>query len=113
MTGARATTPKGERAAESIVEAAIRCLGRDGYAATSVQRIADLALDDVAKGAHRGYRYVLPKRDARAKVRVKEVQLLRSDGALAGPPSGWSGMTGDVNEGRGRSHLYLMWKVCA
>ena len=76
----------------------------------SIQRIADLALDDVAKGAHRGYRYVLPKRDTCTKAKVKEVQLLRSDSATASPPSGWSGMTKDVNEGRGRSHVYLIWK---
>ena len=43
MTGVRATTRKGERAAESIIEATVRCLARDGYAATSVQRIADEA----------------------------------------------------------------------
>jgi AcrR family transcriptional regulator len=43
VTGLRATTPKGERAAESIIEATVRCLARDGYAATSVQRIADEA----------------------------------------------------------------------
>jgi TetR/AcrR family transcriptional regulator, transcriptional repressor of bet genes len=43
VNGVRATTPKGERAAESIIEATVRCLARDGYAATSVQRIADEA----------------------------------------------------------------------
>lgn len=36
-------TPKGVRQAEAIIEAAIRCLGRDGYAASSLQRIADEA----------------------------------------------------------------------
>lgn len=36
-------TPKGARQAEAIIEAAIRCLGRDGYAASSLQRIADEA----------------------------------------------------------------------
>ena len=77
----------------------------------SIQRIADLALDDVAKGAHRGYRYILPKYDSQAKTKVKEVQLLRSSSTLASPPSGWSGMTKDVNEGRGRTHLYLMWRA--
>ena len=77
----------------------------------SIQRIADLALDDIAKGAHRGYRYILPKYDPQAKTRIKEVQLLRSNTTLTGPPTGWSGMTKDVNEGRGRTHLYLMWKA--
>jgi len=36
-------TAKGMRAAEAILEAALRCLARDGYAASSVQRIADEA----------------------------------------------------------------------
>ncbi len=38
-----ALTPKGTRRAEEIVEAALRCLARDGYAATSLQRVADEA----------------------------------------------------------------------
>lgn len=37
------STPKGVRQAEAIVEAAIVCLGRDGYASASIQRIADEA----------------------------------------------------------------------
>jgi AcrR family transcriptional regulator len=36
-------TAKGARQAEAIVDAAIRCLARDGYARTSMQRIADEA----------------------------------------------------------------------
>jgi len=34
---------KGERRSLEILEAAMRCLGRDGYAATSLQRVADEA----------------------------------------------------------------------
>jgi AcrR family transcriptional regulator len=34
---------KGERRAEQILDAALRCLGRDGYSATSLQRVADEA----------------------------------------------------------------------
>jgi len=37
------TTTKRERQEEAIVEATLRCLGRDGYAATSLQRIAEEA----------------------------------------------------------------------
>ncbi|MEA2348525.1 MAG: hypothetical protein QOG62_2312 [Thermoleophilaceae bacterium] len=36
-------TPKGRRRAVEIVDAALRCLARDGYAATSLQRVADEA----------------------------------------------------------------------
>lgn len=36
-------TPKGARQEQAILEATLRCLGRDGYSATSLQRIADEA----------------------------------------------------------------------
>jgi AcrR family transcriptional regulator len=43
LRGVGGSTAKGARAAEAILEAALRCLARDGYAATSLQRIADEA----------------------------------------------------------------------
>lgn len=43
MSPAGPPTAKGARAAEAILEAALRCLARDGYAAASLQRIADEA----------------------------------------------------------------------
>lgn len=36
-------TAKGSRQAEAILDAAIRCLGQDGYSGTSLQRVADEA----------------------------------------------------------------------
>lgn len=36
-------TPKGVRQSEEILEAALRCLGRDGYSATSLARVAEEA----------------------------------------------------------------------
>jgi AcrR family transcriptional regulator len=36
-------TAKGARQEQAIIEATLRCLGRDGYSATSLQRIADEA----------------------------------------------------------------------
>jgi len=36
-------TAKGSRQAEAVLEAAIRCLGEDGYSGTSLQRVADAA----------------------------------------------------------------------
>lgn len=39
----RILTAKGARQAEAVLEAAIRCLGSEGYAATSLQRVADEA----------------------------------------------------------------------
>ena len=43
MTAAVERSRKGERRASAILDAAMRCLGRDGYAATSLQRVADEA----------------------------------------------------------------------
>ncbi|HEX6391671.1 MAG TPA: TetR family transcriptional regulator [Solirubrobacteraceae bacterium] len=39
----RVLTAKGSKQADAVLEAAIRCLGEDGYAATSLQRVADAA----------------------------------------------------------------------
>ena len=43
MTRTGPITVKGERQEQAILEATLRCLGRDGYAATSLQRIAEEA----------------------------------------------------------------------
>jgi AcrR family transcriptional regulator len=40
---AKVLTAKGQTQAQAILEAAIRCLGDEGYAGTSLQRIADAA----------------------------------------------------------------------
>lgn len=40
MSASAAATAKGARQSEAILDAALRCLGRDGYAATSMGRIA-------------------------------------------------------------------------
>jgi AcrR family transcriptional regulator len=39
----RVLTAKGSKQADAVLEAAIRCLGEDGYAGTSLQRVADAA----------------------------------------------------------------------
>lgn len=38
-----APTPKGQRTTRAILDAAVRCVGRDGVAASSIQRVADEA----------------------------------------------------------------------
>jgi AcrR family transcriptional regulator len=43
MAHREALTAKGARQAEAILDAAVRCLGRDGYSATSLQLVADEA----------------------------------------------------------------------
>lgn len=43
VRSAKLPTARGERQEEAILEATLRCLGRDGYSATSLKRIADEA----------------------------------------------------------------------
>lgn len=43
MAQTATTTEKGQRQQQAILEATLECLGRDGYSATSLQRIADEA----------------------------------------------------------------------
>lgn len=43
MPQSQPPTTKGARQAQEILDAAMRCLGRDGYAATSLARVADEA----------------------------------------------------------------------
>ena len=77
----------------------------------SIQRIADLSMDDVAKGAHGGkYRYIEAAHNSRTSHKIKEVLLLRSEGTVASVPAGWAGMSKDINEDRGRTCLHLVWK---
>lgn len=76
----------------------------------SVQSIADLAFDDLAKGAGGDYRYLAPRYDAKVRTKVTEVQLLRSGAPVKAPPAGWQGISNDVNVGRQRTYLYVIWK---
>lgn len=76
----------------------------------SVQPIADLAFDDLAKGAGGDYRYLGPKSDTKIRAKITEVQLLRSDTTITAPPAGWQGISADINAGRQRAHLHVIWK---
>ena len=76
----------------------------------SVQSIADLAFDDLAKGAGGDYRYLWPKCDSKIRAKITEVQLLRSDTSISAPPTGWQGISADINAGRQRTYLYVIWK---
>ena len=75
-----------------------------------IQSAADPSLDDLAKGAGGDYRYLIPARDIQEPSKVTQVILLRSDSAIDGIPAGWSGKTIDINKGRGKTYLYLVWK---
>lgn len=82
MTQGASTTEKGHRQQQAILEATLRCLGRDGYAATSLQRIAHEA--DVNK---RMVLYYFRDRDElleRAVVMLGDRLLSEVEGAVKG-----------------------------
>ncbi|KAI1785754.1 hypothetical protein LXA43DRAFT_1099898 [Ganoderma leucocontextum] len=76
----------------------------------AIQKDGDQSLNDLAKGAGGDYRYLLPVKDATQAAKVTEVALLRLDNEMADRPAGWSGNTIDINKGRGKTYLYLLWK---
>lgn len=76
-----------------------------------IQSESNPALDDLAKGAGGDYRYLLLRTDAQQEKKVTQVVLFRSDSAIGHVPNGWDGMTTDINKGRGKTYLYLVWKT--
>ena len=86
-----------------------------GSAATGfdivIQGESNPALDDLAKGAGGDYRYLLPRTGGQQDKKVTQVVLFRSDNAIDRVPNGWDGMTIDINKGRGKTYLYLVWKT--
>lgn len=54
------------------------------------------------------YRYVITKNTGRPN-KIKQVTLM--DRALHRVPDGWSGMSIDINKGRGGRFLHLVWKT--
>lgn len=43
--------------------------------------------------------------------KIADVALWRSGDNQNNPPSGWDGMTMDINKGRAGDYLYLVWKT--
>ncbi|KAM5536439.1 hypothetical protein V8D89_009875 [Ganoderma adspersum] len=78
-----------------------------------IQGDADGSLKDLAKGAGGDFRYVLAIKDVTKEGKVTQVVLLRLEGALRGRPLGWVGNTIDINKNRGKTFLYLLWKLTA
>jgi hypothetical protein len=74
-----------------------------------IQSKPDPSLDDLAKGAGGDYRYLIISNIASNPKKIVNVSLLRSDSGVPQPPSGWDAMTIDINKGRGKTYLYLIW----
>ena len=67
--------------------------------------------DDLAKGAGGDFRYIFAWANPDAKRKVTEVMLFRTAGEITNPPPGWDFVTGDINDRRGGSYLYLIGKT--
>ncbi|KAJ3559519.1 hypothetical protein NM688_g292 [Phlebia brevispora] len=66
---------------------------------------------DLAKGAGGQYRYIRNMRDQGIHAKITGARLLRSKSAVSKPPSGYDGMSTNINKGRGKSYLYVVWKT--
>ena len=89
---------------------------RDASAAATsfhvvVQTSTEKKMDDLAKGAGGGYRYIFSKTDADEPCKIVHAVLLRTQNAMDSPPPGWDLITADINKGRRKSRLYILFKT--
>ncbi|KAI0686947.1 hypothetical protein BC835DRAFT_428914 [Cytidiella melzeri] len=86
-------------------------------AATSFHVVAQAnpenKMDDLAKGAGGGYRYIFSKSDNDEPSKIVYAVLQRTQSAVNSPPAGWDMMTADINKGRRKSRLYILFKTTA
>jgi hypothetical protein len=68
-------------------------------------------MDDIARGTGGDFRYVVPESNPREMKKINGINLLRSNNAVNVPPNGYSGMSPDINKGRKKDFLYLIWKT--
>jgi len=83
-------------------------------AVTGIQIVIDShanpSLVDMAKGAGGDYRYLLPSYDPGNPVKIGDnIRLLRSDNPS--DCAGFNGHTIDINKGRQKTYLYLVWNT--
>ncbi|KZW01226.1 hypothetical protein EXIGLDRAFT_760985 [Exidia glandulosa HHB12029] len=64
---------------------------------------------DLAAGAGGDYRYIFASYGGGTP--VTELGLYRTGSGISTPPPGYDAMTGDINKGRGKTYLYLVWKI--
>ncbi|KAK6338455.1 hypothetical protein TWF730_002515 [Orbilia blumenaviensis] len=65
---------------------------------------------DLAKGAGGDFRFLTFKHSLSGPG-IYDVALWRSGGRQSLPPADWTGMSSDINEGRGGTYLYIVWKM--
>lgn len=64
-------------------------------------------MSDLAAGAGGDFRYLFPKF---GPWKMRDLVLFRTTNGIDGVPYGYDGRTDDLNTGRGKSYLYLLWK---
>ncbi|CAF3381942.1 unnamed protein product [Rotaria socialis] len=68
-------------------------------------------MEDIARGTGGDFRYVVPVKNQREKKKINEINLLRSSNSVDVVPDGYSGKSIDINRGRKKDFLYLIWKT--
>ena len=76
-----------------------------------VQNNSDSKIDDLAKGAGGGYRYLFCKADKEEPKKIVHAVLFRTSAGINSTPAGWDMMTADINKGRRKSRLYILLKT--
>ena len=80
------------------------------FAHTQTKQLA-IAYQDLAKGAGGDYRYLLPISDTGNPNKITSLRLCRSSSAVTSPPDGYSGMSANINSGRDKDFLYLLYQT--
>ncbi|KAK1147353.1 hypothetical protein N8T08_001433 [Aspergillus melleus] len=76
-----------------------------------IQGDSDGSFKDLAKGAGGKFRYLRLERSGGEK--ITDIRLLRRDDEVSWDTVkslGFDGISSDINDGRGKSFLYLVWK---
>ncbi|KAF2227182.1 hypothetical protein BDZ85DRAFT_131 [Elsinoe ampelina] len=67
-------------------------------------------VDNISKGAEGSPRFLDLKRDVNKNEFIRTYGLWRTSREQGYPPSGWSGISNDINTGRGGDCLYIVWR---
>lgn len=82
------------------------------YAASSITLSIQADIDndrhDIASGAGGKFRYLSAEKDG--SMAIYNLALYRATTEQSSAPSGYSGMSTDLNRNRGGSYLYVIWK---
>ncbi|KAG8629101.1 hypothetical protein KVT40_002966 [Elsinoe batatas] len=97
------------------------CVWLEGrYATSPSEMVHEIAIDirnktqdrndSLSKGAEGSPRFLDLKRDVNKNEFIRTYGLLKTSREHKYPPSGWSGISNDINTGRGGDYLYIVWR---